>query len=100
MIPSGWFLAVAIILFGLGTAAFFIRRDLTTQFLAVEVMLNAGNLAFLALAGPARGAEAQALVLLIIAVAAAEAAIGLAILLVLFRRRRALRSEDLTDLRG
>jgi NADH-quinone oxidoreductase subunit K len=100
MIPAGWFLSVAVLLFGLGLAAFFIRRDLTTQFLAVEVMLNAGNLAFLALAGSARAAEAQAVVLFIITVAAAEAAVGLAILLVVFRRRKAVRGEDLTGLRG
>ncbi len=100
MIPAGWFLAVAVILFGLGVVAFFVRRDLTTQFLAVEIMLNAGNLAFLALAGPSRRVEAQALVLFIITVAAAEAAVGLAILLVLFRRRKTLQGEDLTGLRG
>jgi len=100
MIPAGWFLAVAVILFGLGVIAFFVRKDLPSQFLAVEIMLNAGNLAFLALAKPAFAADAQAAVFFVITVAAAEAAIGLAVILVVFRRRRTVRSEDLRTLKG
>jgi NADH-quinone oxidoreductase subunit K len=100
MIPAGSFFAVAAILFGLGVVAFFVRRDLPTQFLAVEVMLNAANLAFLALAKPARAADAQAVVLFVITVAAAEAAVGLAVILVVFRRRRTVRGEDLRTLKG
>ncbi|MDD8025989.1 MAG: NADH-quinone oxidoreductase subunit NuoK [Acidobacteriota bacterium] len=100
MIPAGWFFAVAAILFGLGVTAFFVRRDLPTQFLAVEIMLNAANLAFLALAKPASAAAAQTIVLFIITVAAAEAAVGLAVILVVFRRRKSVRSEDLRILKG
>ncbi len=50
MIPAVAFLALAAVLFALGVVAFFVKRDLLTQFMAVEVMLNAANLAFLALA--------------------------------------------------
>jgi NADH-quinone oxidoreductase subunit K len=100
MIPAGWFFAVAALLFSLGVVAFFVRRDLPTQFLAVEVMLNAANLAFLSLAKPASAAAAQVVVLFVITVAAAEAAIGLAVILVVFRHRKSVRSEDLRILRG
>ena len=54
--------------------------------MAVEVMLNAANLAFLALARSAGFADAQVIVFFIITVAAAEAAVGLAIILLVFRR--------------
>lgn len=100
MIPAGSFFAVAVILFGLGVVAFFVRKDLPTQFLAVEVMLNAANLAFLALAKPAHAANAQTVVFFVITVAAAEAAVGLAVILVVFRRRKSVRGEDLRTLKG
>lgn len=100
MIPAGHFFIVAAILFVLGVAAFFVKRDLITQFMSVEVMLNAANLAFLALAKAQRAADAQAVVFFVITVAAAEAAVGLAIILVIFRRRKSIRSEDLDSLQG
>lgn len=100
MIPPGWFLALSAALFVLGVVAFFVKRDLLTQFLAVEVMLNAANLAFLALAkGPAK-ADAQVIVFFVMTVAAAEASVGMAIILLVFRRRRSIKTEDLKDLKG
>ena len=100
MIPAGPIFAVAVLLFVLGIVAFFVKRDLVGQFMAVEVMLNAANLAFLGLAKTSLAADAQAIVFFIITVAAAEAAVGLAIILVVFRRRRSIRSEDLHSLKG
>ena len=100
MIPSGWFLALSIVLFALGTVGFFVKRDLITQFMAVEVMLNAANLAFLALARSAGFGDAQVIVFFIITVAAAEAAVGLAIILLVFRRRKTIKSEDMGTLKG
>lgn len=100
MIPASAFLALAIVLFVLGILAFFIKRDLLTQFMAVEVMLNAGNLAFLALAKASAKAEAQAIVFFVLTVAAAEAVVGMAIVLLVFRRRKTIRSADLSELKG
>ena len=100
MIPSGWFLGLSFALFVLGIAAFFIKRDMITQFMAVEVMLNAANLAFLALARSAGFGDAQVVVFFVITVAAAEAAVGLAIILLVFRRRKTIRSEDMGTMRG
>jgi NADH-quinone oxidoreductase subunit K len=80
--------------------AFFVKKDLLTQFMAVEVMLNAGNLAILALSKAAVRAEGQALVLFIITVAAAEAVIGLAIIVLVFRARKSIRTDDLKELKG
>ncbi len=50
MIPTSYFFVLSLVLFVLGIVAFFVKRDLITMFMAVEVMLNAANLAFLALA--------------------------------------------------
>jgi NADH-quinone oxidoreductase subunit K len=100
MIPSAAFLALAALLFVLGIVAFFVKKDLLTQFMAVEVMLNAGNLAFLALARAFGRADGQAIVLFVITVAAAEAVIGLAIIVLVFRRRKSIRTDDLKDLKG
>ncbi len=100
MIPPSAFLLLASLLFVLGVAAFFVKKDLLTQFMAVEVMLNAGNLAFLALAKASGLADGQVIVLFVITVAAAEAVIGLAIIVLVFRRRRSVLTDELKELRG
>lgn len=100
MIPPLAFFALAAVLFALGVLAFFVKRDLLTQFMAVEIMLNAGNLAFLALTKASARADAQAVVLFVITVAAAEAVVGLAIIVLVFRQRKSIRTDDLKDLKG
>ncbi len=100
MIPPSAFLMLASLLFALGVLAFFVKKDLLTQFMAVEIMLNAGNLAFLALAKSLGRADGQAVVLFVITVAAAEAVVGLAIIVLVFRQRKSIRTDELKDLRG
>lgn len=100
MIPSAAFLLLAAVLFVLGIVAFFVKKDLLTQFMAVEVMLNAGNLAFLALTKALGRADGQAVVLFVITVAAAEAVIGLAVIVLVFRQRKSIRTDDLKELKG
>ena len=100
MIPPAAFFGLAALLFALGVIAFFAKKDLLTQFMAVEVMLNAGNLALLALSKAAGRVEGQALVLFIITVAAAEAVIGLAIIVLIFRARKSIRTDDLREMKG
>ena len=100
MIPPGAFFLLAVLLFALGVLAFFVKKDLLTQFMAVEVMLNAGNLALLALTKALGKADGQAVVLFVITVAAAEAVIGLAIIVLIFRQRKTIRTDDLKDLKG
>jgi NADH-quinone oxidoreductase subunit K len=99
-VPASYFFFLSLILFILGIIAFFVKRDLISQFMAVEVMLNSANLAFLALARSSGFADAQAVVLFIITVAAAEASIGLAIVLLVFRRKKSIRTADLNSMKG
>jgi len=100
VIPPSAFFLLAAVLFVLGVLAFFIKKDLLTQFMAVEIMLNAANLAFLALAKTLGKAEGQLIVLFVITVAAAEAVIGLAIIVLIFRQRKSIQTDALKDLKG
>jgi NADH-quinone oxidoreductase subunit K len=70
------------------------------MFMAVEVMLNAANLAFLAFARSANSLDGQIIVFFIITVAAAEAAVGLAIILLIFRQKKTVKSEDIKLMKG
>jgi NADH-quinone oxidoreductase subunit K len=100
MIPPSWFFALSVAMFVLGVVSFFVKKDLLMQFLSVEVMLNAANLAFLALAKSGGFADAQVVVLFVMTVAAAEAAVGLAIILLVFRKKKSIKTEDLRSLKG
>jgi len=100
MIPAAFFLVLSIVLFALGVAAFFIKRDLITMFMAVEVMLNAANLAFLTFAKSTASLDGQVIVLFVVTVAAAESAVGLAIILLVFKRKKSIQSDDLDVMKG
>jgi len=100
MIPAAFFLALSIVLFALGVAAFFIKRDLITMFMAVEVMLSAANLAFLTFAKSTASLDGQVIVFFVITVAAAESAVGLAIILLVFKRKKSIQSDDLNVMKG
>ena len=100
MIPVSYFFVLSLILFALGVVAFFVRRDVITMFMAVEVMLNAANLAFVALARSAGSTAGQVIVFFVITVAAAEAAVGLAIILLVFRQKKSVKAEDMNLMKG
>lgn len=100
MIPTHFYLVLSLILFVMGIVAFFVKKDLVTMFLAVEVMLNAANLALVAFARSTSDIDGQIIVFFIITVAAAEAAIGLAIILHVYRRKKTIKTEDIGLLKG
>lgn len=92
-------LAVSAILFSLGVAGVLLRRNAIVIFMCVELMLNAVNLTFVALAQQL-GPEGQVIVFFVMAVAAAEAAVGLAIILAVFRHQQTVDLKDINLLRG
>ncbi len=100
MIPTSYTLILSFILFGLGIAVFFIKRDLVTMFMAVEVMLNSANLTFISLAKSLNSLDGQIVVFFVITVAAAEAAVGLAIILLIFRQKKTIKTEELQFMKG
>jgi len=92
-------LFVSAVLFALGVAGVLLRRNAIVIFICVELMLNAVNLTFVALA-QALGVAGQIFVFFVMAVAAAEAAVGLAILLAIFRHRATLNLQNINLLKG
>ena len=92
-------LIVSAMLFTLGVAGVLLRRNAIVIFMCVELMLNAVNLTFVALA-QRLGVGGQVFVFFVMAVAAAEAAVGLAILLVIYRHRQTLNLQNINLLKG
>jgi NADH-quinone oxidoreductase subunit K len=92
-------LAVSAILFSLGVAGVLLRRNAIIIFMCIELMLNAVNLTFVALAQQL-GPDGQVIVFFVMAVAAAEAAVGLAIILAIYRHKQTLDIQNINLLRG
>lgn len=93
------FLVLSAILFTIGTAGVFLRRNLITILLSVEIMLNAVNLTFVAAGRYLGSVDGQIIVFFVITVAAAEAAVGLAIVIALFRHRETLSPDAFMSLK-
>jgi len=89
------YLILSGVLFAIGTAGVFVRRNLITILLSIEIMLNAVNLSFVAFGRALGAADGQIIVFFVITVAAAEAAVGLAIVISLFRHRESLNPDTL-----
>jgi NADH-quinone oxidoreductase subunit K len=104
MIPLSWYLILSGILFCLGVFGFLLKRNIITNFMSIELMLNAVNLSFVAFSNYWNARVAQGLpvpkdltplsgqvfVFFVMVVAAAEAAVGLAIIIAVFRTRETL----------
>jgi NADH-quinone oxidoreductase subunit K len=99
VIPLGHYLFVSAILFAIGTAGVFTRRNLITILLSIEIMLNAVNLSFVAFGRQLGTVDGQIIVFFVMTVAAAEAAVGLAIVIALFRHRESLNPDAFTLLK-
>jgi NADH-quinone oxidoreductase subunit K len=93
MIPTNYYLILRAVLFGLGMIAFVFKRNIITIFMAIELMLNAVNLAFVAFSKAFGKSDGEVFVLFVIVVAAAEAAVGLGIIILTARNRRSLNVE-------
>jgi NADH-quinone oxidoreductase subunit K len=101
MISLSHYLILAAILFSLGVVGIFLnRKNLIVLLMAIELMLLAVNLNFIAFSHYLGDAAGQIFVFFILTVAAAEAAIGLAILVALFRNLRTIHVDDLDSLKG
>ncbi len=92
-------LAVSAVLFALGVAGVLLRRNAIVIFMCVELMLNAVNLTFVALAQQL-GVAGQIFVFFVMAVAAAEAGVGLAIMLAIYRHRHTVNLQNINLLKG
>ncbi|MGD0060590.1 MAG: NADH-quinone oxidoreductase subunit NuoK [Verrucomicrobiia bacterium] len=93
------YLIVSGLLFALGIAGVIIRRNALVIYMALEMNLNAANLALVAFSKFNKLVEGQILVFFIIAIAAAEVAVGLAIIVALYRRKQTISVDQLTTMR-
>lgn len=102
ILPSlNHFLILGAILFSIGVVGVFLnRKNLIVLLMAIELMLLAVNMNFIAFSHFLGDMGGQVFVFFILTVAAAEAAIGLAILVVLFRNLRTIHVDDLDSLQG
>ncbi len=101
MIPLSHYLILAAILFSISVVGIFLnRKNVVILLMAIELLLLAVNINFVAFSHYLQDIAGQVFVFFILTVAAAEAAIGLAILIVLFRNRRTINVDDLNQLSG
>lgn len=99
-VPAVYVLGLSGILFTLGVLGVLVRRNAIVVFMSVELMLNAANLAFIAFARERLHLGGQVFVFFVIAVAAAEVAVGLALIVAIFRSKRSIDIDQVSQLRG
>jgi len=98
--PTEAYLVLSIMLFCLGALTVLTRRTAVMILLGIELMLNAVNLSFIALARHFGDIGGQTVVLLVLTIAAAKVAVGLGLIVAIFRRRASADVDDLRALRG
>lgn len=100
MVPTSAYLLMSAILFTLGAAGVLVRRNALIVFMAIELMLNAVNLAFVAFARQHGSIDGQVAVFFVIVVAAVEVVVGLALIVDIFRLRETVDIDEVDLLRG
>ena len=99
IVPLNYYLILSGVLFAIGSAGVFLRRNLITVLLSIEIMLNAVNLTFVSVGRSLGTVDGQIITFFVMTVAAAEAAVGLAIVIALFRHRETLSPDAFTSLK-
>ena len=100
-IGLGHYLSIGAMLFALAVVGIFLnRKNLIVLLMAIELMLLAVNMNFVAFSHYLGDIQGQVFVFFILTVAAAESAIGLAILVLLFRNRSSINVDELNTLKG
>ena len=99
MVALDHYLVLSAILFAIGAAGVFVRRNLITILLSIEIMLNAVNITFVAAGRYLGTVDGQIIVFFVMTVAAAEAAVGLALVIALFRHKETLSPDAFTMLK-
>ena len=93
-------LYVSAILFSIGVLGVLTRRNALILFMCIELMLNAVNLTFVALARRMGDIGGQSTVFFVMVVAAAEVVVGLGIIVAILRRKPGATTDDLSELKG
>jgi NADH-quinone oxidoreductase subunit K len=99
MVPMTHFLILSALLFAVGTIGVIISRNLIIIFMAIELMLNAANLAIITFSRMHGTVDGHVFVFIVLTVAAAEAAVGLAIIIMIFRNKETLNIDKFSLLK-
>lgn len=100
MVPVTYYIILSAVLFTIGALGVLVRRNAIIIFMAVELMLNAANLAFVAFARMYQALSGQVFVFFVITVAAAEVAVGLALIVAIFRTKESIDVDEMSSLHG
>lgn len=100
LITIDWYLALSVLLFTIGATGVLVRRNALIIFMSIELMLNAANLAFVALARQMGDLDGQIYVFFVMTVAAAEVAVGLALIVTIFRTRSSINIDEINMMKG
>jgi len=95
-----WYLILAALLFSIGAVGVLVRRNPLVMFMCIELMLNAVNLTFVAMAKALGDIGGQTTVFFVLVVAAAEVVVGLGIIVSILRKRPNATADDLAELKG
>lgn len=99
-LPTSYFVTLSAMLFALGVTGVLTRRNPLIIFMSIELMLNSANLAFIAFARQFLDVHGQVFVFFIMVVAAAEVAVGLALIVTIFRTKKSINLDELSQLKG
>ena len=99
-VTISWYITLSAILFTMGALGVLVRRNALIIFMSVELMLNAGNLLFVAFARHMGDINGQLWVFFTMTVAAAEVAVGLALAVSIFRNRESVNIDEMSVMKG
>jgi len=99
MVPVEYYIGLSAILFTIGAMGVLIRRNSVVIFMSVELMLNAGNLAFVAFARTFEAVSGQIFVFFVMTVAAAEVAVGLALIVAIFHTKQSIDVDQMNTMK-
>jgi len=94
------FLLLAAVLFCIGVFGVITRRNAVLVLMSIELILNAVNLNLVAFALMNNNIEGQVFALFVIAIAAAEVGVGLAMVLMIYRNRKSIALDELSEMKG
>ncbi|MEM9040440.1 MAG: NADH-quinone oxidoreductase subunit NuoK [Actinomycetota bacterium] len=94
------FLLLAAVLFSIGVYGVIARRNAVMVLMSIELVLNSVNLNLVAFALMNQNVDGQVFALFVIAIAAAEVGVGLALVLMIYRNRRSIALDELSEMKG
>ena len=95
-----WYMGLSALVFSIGAVGLLVRRNPLVMFMCIELMLNAVNITFVALAHEFNDIGGELAVFFVLVVAAAEVVVGLGLIVAIMRRRPGATADDISVLKG